>query len=447
MSVPVDYANPSGPRLEMAMSRLPAPDRARRIGVLVYNPGGPEAQGVYVPAALWPRQLTDAFDIIGFDPRGVGQSNRVDCGTPQGAVVELAKLPSLTAIPDVNAVDSSARAFVTECEQRLGPLAGQLGSLAVAHDVDAIRRALGEKQLSLWMHSYGSIIGEAYLATYPDRVRAALFTGAVDTATSGVDYTLQAERPMPQPPGGDSLANVFTTTLRQSLAGFAPWCREHAEECPISEDPVGQAKAAARLRQQPAPGEEPAYRTVLDAAFAVSLDPPHWPEFGTAVAQAGTGDPTGLKRLATGGVPADIAALLSSRPSTALLLGAYCTDFAWAKSVLGVLNDYRSAGARESHTPQTASTFVSCGAWPRPAPPLGPLRNPGRVRPLIVNGDEDHFTPLSGARAVASRFNASLLVVKANSGQVVGAGVPCADAAATVYLVNGRHPQRTECGA
>ncbi|SDH63931.1 TAP-like protein [Sinosporangium album] len=445
VSVPVDWRFPRGPRIDMAVSRVPAADHDNRIGVLIYNPGGPETQGLYAPIALWPPEIAARFDIVGFDPRGVGQSNRVDCGRPGGAVAELAKLPSLTHAPDVAALDIAARTYVSECRQKIGSLAGELGSLPTARDVDEIRRLLGEEKVTLWMHSYGSIIGQAYIATYPNRVRAALLTGAVDTATPGVDYTLSSRAQPTHAPTGDVLNDVITSNLRHSLAGFAPWCETHPQECYTSKDPIGEAKAVAQIERVPAPGEEPAYRTLLEAAWAVSLDPANWSRFSFAVSEARVGRPEALRRLAAIGIPADIGSATSSPESTALLLGVYCADFAWGATVERVLNDYRTSGDELPQTPGVASQFVTCGAWPRPSPPLGALRGAGHVRPLIVNGEMDRYAPVPGAEAVARRFNASLLIVKKTGAQVVGGGIPCADAAATAYLVDGRPPETRTC--
>ncbi|GII97013.1 alpha/beta fold hydrolase [Sinosporangium siamense] len=445
VSVPVDWSEPAGPRIDIAISRIPATDRSRRIGVLFYNPGGPEAQGVYVPTLLWPTELTRRFDIIGFDPRGVGRSSRVDCGPIDGAVAGIAKLPSLSQVPDVAAVETAARTYVRKCEQKVGLLLGRLGSRSVARDIDEIRRALGEERINLWMHSYGSIIGQAYLANYPRHVRAALLTGAVDTAVSGVDYTLQTHTPTQPPKGPAALTNLLTANLRQSLAGFAPWCRAHPRDCAIHQDPIGQSVAVARVERPPVPGQEPLYRTLLDAAWASALNPEDWGRYGFSVAEAQAGRPGALERLADEGVPADVGSAISTLPSNALLLGVLCTDFRWSGSVPQVLKDYQNAGGDLPQTPSTASQFVTCGVWPRTTPPLGPLRAEDAARPLIVVGEDDRHNLVSWAETVAGRFNAGLLVVKDTGPAVVGASVPCADQAAVAYLVDGRFPETRTC--
>ena len=176
IEVPLDYSHASGAQLSIAMIRLPAADPSHRIGSLLLNPGGPGGSGIdlaYGEAESYPQSMLESFDMIGFDPRGVGQSSAVRC-------------PS-TFNPE--------RDSYAECiDANRGELPF-LGTPNVARDMDSIREALGEDTISYLGYSYGSALGAVYADMFPGRVRAMVLDGAVDpdaglsnTSSGGRDF-------------------------------------------------------------------------------------------------------------------------------------------------------------------------------------------------------------------------------------------------------------------
>lgn len=180
VEVPVDYDDPDGGTISIAVNMLRAADTDRRLGVLLVNPGGPGSSGLEFAElfafGVFPTELTDNFDIIGFDPRGVGSSGpEFACGA-SGEQLEV--LTSIEDLVDEPAEIAAAEAAVKLCEVSMGEAAGTLGTDFVVRDMDEIRKALGEEQISFLGYSYGSVIGVWYASLFPDRVRAMVIDGA-----------------------------------------------------------------------------------------------------------------------------------------------------------------------------------------------------------------------------------------------------------------------------
>ncbi|MQY16096.1 hypothetical protein SRB5_62880 [Streptomyces sp. RB5] len=260
--VTVPVGPPHAESISLAVTRLPARRPARRIGALVLLPGGPGLSGLQEALAAtveYPPALRDRFDIVGVDMRGVGRSSPVDCGEPIGPLDGLRDAPDLSAA-DVDAVDAQVRDYVEYCRIQHGELIGRLGSRVLVRDLEAVREALGEERISLLAHSYGTLPGQLYLASHPDRVRSAVFDGVLDPARSGPAMALRtvhsreeldAEQvPVPQSrripadvraafrelaPGGPSLAlflgrHCADFTWPSSVGGLLRWLESRSGE-------------------------------------------------------------------------------------------------------------------------------------------------------------------------------------------------------------------------
>jgi pimeloyl-ACP methyl ester carboxylesterase len=204
MRVPLDYSNPAGPQVDLAMVRLPARDQSKRIGSLVVNPGGPGGSGVeYALSAAdrLPSELRDRFDIVGFDPRGVGQSDPIDCKADMNAYYNLDFSPDDDA--ERAALVSGIQAFVDACERNEGSRLPYLSTADTVRDLDQLRAALGDKKLTFLGYSYGSYLGAKYAEAYPDHVRALVLDGAVDPALDAKQQQVE------QAAGFEGVLNAF----------------------------------------------------------------------------------------------------------------------------------------------------------------------------------------------------------------------------------------------
>ncbi len=193
LSVPVDWAHPGGPRLELAVARRKATDPGARVGSMVFGPGGPGDSGVRMVTDRVSRfspEVRRRFDIVSFDPRGVGRSNPVTCSS--GLLAERPS-PELKSQADFDATMAYNRRLRADCRARTGPVFDHLDTAQTVRDVDALRVALGERKLTFHGSSYGTLLGAQYAETYPRRVRAMVLESVMDHSVAATRDFLRAE--------------------------------------------------------------------------------------------------------------------------------------------------------------------------------------------------------------------------------------------------------------
>ncbi|MEU4523047.1 alpha/beta fold hydrolase [Amycolatopsis sp. NPDC024027] len=196
LDVPLSYQDPSAGSASIAVGRLPATDQAHKLGTIFYNPGGPGSSGRFAPA-LTPF-LHERYDIVGFDPRGVGASSKIHCFTDPSQLEVLQR--ALGTFPLTHAAEqqqiADTRTITDLCEQNAGPLANHLSTGTIARDLDRLRAAFGEPKLRYYGKSYGTYLGETYANLFPGRV-GSLALDAVDdpvrwsTGPAPMSYRLQ----------------------------------------------------------------------------------------------------------------------------------------------------------------------------------------------------------------------------------------------------------------
>ncbi|MFI1755317.1 alpha/beta hydrolase [Streptomyces sp. NPDC020571] len=216
LSVPVDWGRPDGPRLDLAVARRKAADPGARVGSMVFGPGGPGDSGVEMVTDRISRfspEVRRRFDIVSFDPRGVGRSNPVACSDDL-----LAERPSpeLKTQADFDATVAYNARLRADCRARTGPVFDHLDTAQTVRDVDALRAALGERKLTFHGSSYGTLLGAQYAETYPHRVRAMLLESVMDHSVPTARDFLRSE----------------AATAEDSFREFVRWC-EAAEDCAL----------------------------------------------------------------------------------------------------------------------------------------------------------------------------------------------------------------------
>lgn len=178
VTVPVDWAAPTGSTIEIALARHRATDPDARVGSLLINPGGPGQSGVNsVLSSTFDGDLARRFDIVGFDPRGVARSAPILCsldaiyGLPSNRITSQARFDAMVA---------ANRALTDDCRARTGPVFDHVDTGQTVRDIDAIRAALGEEQLNFFGMSYGTLMAQQYAETFPARVRAIVADSNMD---------------------------------------------------------------------------------------------------------------------------------------------------------------------------------------------------------------------------------------------------------------------------
>ncbi|MFJ7158376.1 alpha/beta hydrolase [Streptomyces sp. NPDC101118] len=276
LTVPLDHADPAKGTVDLAVSRIPATGKARR-GTLVFNFGGPGAPGVAL-LGEHVREFADlgeAYDLVAFDPRGVGRSEPVSCGGAlDGAGV---------GDTDVARVES-LRTVWKECRANSGPVLPYIGTVNVARDLDVLREVLGERKLDYLGFSYGTRIGAVYATLFPDTTGRMVLDG-VDTLT--------------EPLAEQALATA--QGQQQALDNFLTWCT-HQNHCVYGTNArTAKERVPAlvrRLDAEPLVGYDGSYVTGQDAAWAIALglySKDDWPRLADALRMAEADrDPTGL---------------------------------------------------------------------------------------------------------------------------------------------------------
>ncbi|MDE1178991.1 alpha/beta hydrolase [Paraburkholderia sp.] len=238
-TVPLDYAKPDGRTIQLAVIRRPASNPARRLGAIFFNPGGPGGKGTDdMPSwiGLFPAALLERFDLVSWDPRGVGRSTAVRCFDSDADETAFKKTMADGYPVGAAQVQSQARLqtqFNEACERRAGALLAHVSTADTARDLDALRRASGESQMNYLGISYGTLIGATYANLFPGKLRAMVLDGNVEPTGYFADATLQGT--------SERIDNDLGTS--QTLAQFFRACASAGRAKCAFADPGADAAA------------------------------------------------------------------------------------------------------------------------------------------------------------------------------------------------------------
>ncbi|WP_158587948.1 alpha/beta fold hydrolase [Actinomadura logoneensis] len=437
VTVPLSWADPRGRIITLRLSRLSALDRKHRIGTLLVNFGGPGAPGAELVAeggeALMPAPLRNRFDIVGFDPRGVGASTAVTCGGPALS----ADVPVFPHSPaQFASVRRQSAAYGQSCVRSSPPgLAAHVDTPSAARDMDAIRAALGEKKVSYLGLSYGTYLGQTYARLFPHRVRTMVLDGAMDHAVGPRDFLYEE-------------ASALSTVFRR----FAAWCSASAS-CALHGQNVlkvwDDLLARAARAPIPAPNTKTGPKAMDDQAIRMVLPnllmfgpsavlPSSWTVLGDGIARARAGDASVLADNTMVGQPQDAYAAIGCQSFPPQLRG-YADTASRLRHVRAI--SPHTGGASEAW----ALTDL-CASWPLPASdPWGPQRVTGTPPILITSTRYDPSTPLVWAQGLHREIARSHLLVADTSGHTAFFNSACARTAQATYLVTGTVPTTPTC--
>ncbi|HEY0813894.1 MAG TPA: alpha/beta hydrolase [Pseudonocardia sp.] len=429
VTVPLDYANPGGEKIKIAVSRIKhkVPD-AKAQGPMLVNPGGPGGSGLALAALgqAVPNHAGDAYDWIGFDPRGVGSSRpALSCIPTYGGFdrpeYDPAKAPNVAAT-----WLAKASKYAAACATRGGNLLNHLTTADAAKDMDSIRKALGAKQINYYGFSYGTYLGQVYATLFPQNLRRVVFDGVVDPR--GVWYQ-------------DNLGQ--DVAFQKTIEIYFDWVAKHDATYHLGN--TGQAveklyySEQDKLRAHPAGGQiGPSEWTdiFLQAGYYV---------FGWADTTAMFSDWVHHQNLAELKAAFEHAGSVSDDNGYAIYLSVQCTDTQWPRSVPGILADNtRVARTAPFETWGNAWYNAPCSYWKAPA--AVPVQVSGRGVPpiLMVNETFDAATPYSGALETRRVFPGSVLIEGVGGTTHAGSlsGVACTDNTIAAYLATGALPTR-----
>jgi len=433
VDAPLDYADPLGPAVRLALIRLRASDPGRRIGSLVVNPGGPGESGVdFVrqdATALFPPDLLARFDIVGFDPRGVGASTPVHClDTLDHFIPEDVTVATPAGLADLLA---GSKSFAQQCGQRNPDLLAHLSTANVARDLDRIRAAVGDEQLTYLGFSYGTLIGEDYASLFPTHIRALALDGVVDPSLS--EATFRQDQAVALEGALDRfLADCAAHSACAFYSGGQPASAFDTLMRQIVQHPV----ATLRLANREPVGPTQAWEAVTEALYSKAA----WPLLAEALAEARAGD--GSLLLAMG----DPLRGRNPDGSYSNIIDAYdavtCLDWPSPSDPAA----YAALAARfTTLAPRVgrlvAYNDVACAYWPvPPARVPAPVAAPGAPPILLVGSTGDPATPYAWAQAVARQMMSSVLVTRVGEGHAGYPSSACVRTAVDAYLIDGTLP-------
>lgn len=436
LDVPLDYANPSGRQIELALIRIPARDASQRIGVLLANPGGPGASAIEftrIWASLLSNDIRNRFDIVAFDPRGVGHSSPILCHD------RLQDLIAFDPDPDNDAEWEEAkrvsRLFAEDCAAKYGDVLPHLGTKNVARDMDAIRAALGEDQLNYVGYSYGTSIGAVYADMFPSGIRAMVLDGGTDLSL-GYEDTIRTQLV--------GFERAFQAYLDNCVANRCAIARE-GDPREVVNDIIAKAEEspipAARADRPAGPGE--VQLGIISAMYSKFT----WGALTTALQQARNGDGTGLVQLTD--------AYLQREPN-----GDY-PNLIEANAAVNYVDGecpkdpeaYRGLGdevAEDSPTfGRSASTSgLVCAYWPAKADPVTAPKGSGAPPIVVIATTNDPATPYEWGLALSEQLESGVLLTYRGEGHTIYAqGSNCVDDVVNAYLVRLAVPDPgTSCG-
>ncbi|MGY1633682.1 alpha/beta hydrolase [Geodermatophilus sp. SYSU D01186] len=437
--LPLDYDAPAGEQVQIAVARVPATDPANRIGSLFFDFGGPGAASVdYLQAngAGVFADLNRRFDVVGFDPRGVGQSTpAIDCHVDQ--VTEgLWAHPFLSPIElDPQALLDRARRYVDACTAANGAILEHVSTANVARDMDVLRAALGEEQLTYLGFSYGTFLGATYATLFPDRYRALVLDGAIDPTAYIHD------------PVGSATAQE--AALERALDRFTSACAADQVACsgfggsdPLAAYDALLATAAAtpipapRYTANPEPVSADVIRDVTQTLlYAKRL----WGLLGAALAQAAAGDASTMRLIFDVAVYPE-AEDGSDDPGPDRFVAISASEQRWPRDV----DAYLRRGAQEWVAfPHFWASFgyaqVGFALWPHSDADAfgGPFTaSPTAPSALVIGTTYDMATPYAAAAQLTDQLgNARLLTMDGDGHTAYGGKSSCIDAATEAYLV------------
>ncbi len=388
LPVPIDWKQPDGPKTQVDLAKLPARDPARKLGSLVVNTGGGATiQPVRgMPAVV--SELTTWFDVVLIDPRGMGDkgsASMVTCDTPQAGSAGLILRPGEKGW---HAQAKANAAYDASCRKAMGAAYAGMTSWQVAHDLEALRVALGEPKLRYLGNSYGTSYGQAYVELFPAKVGRMVLDSVADHTQPLLERWLMDN----------------AVTEEKQLGRFRDWCEDG---CALGGDDAIKVfdDLLARVRKAPLPAGK---ATMNEQEFLVAvregLAPPRWPALAAALRRAADGDATELSKIWP--LPPEVPA----NPHNTMLCHDYMPDLPSYGAFRALESRLRKAAPRIGWIQGRYQIGRCLGMGKKPANPPHPLRAQGVPPVLVAIGDTDDNTPNLAAEHFASQLPGARVV-------------------------------------
>lgn len=438
LTVPVDYASPDGRTIDLAVVKVPAKRASKRIGALVVNPGGPGGSGVdYARAAdfIVGPGVRDAYDVVGFDPRGVGRSAPIDCVTDRQLDTFLGSDPTPDDPAEEKAFAAGSASFAADCGRTAGPLLAHVSTVDAAKDMDVLRSALGEKKLTYLGKSYGTFLGATYADLFPTTVGRMVLDGVVPPDISSAEINL-------------GQAKGFELATRQ----WAAYCVKEGD-CPLGKS-VDQVMAGLRTFLASVDAS-PLPRTGDDAVPRLTEG---WASLGIAAAMYDQGSWRTLIDAMTDAVGGDGTALmqLADKYADRNPGGQYAGNIMEVIYAVNCLDKPESSDLTEREAEAAAAakaaptwgrylawSSLPCGYWPVKATGTPHKISAKGADPIVVIGTtRDPATPYEWSVRLREQLaKASLITFDGDGHTAYTRSNACVDDAVDAYYLEGTLPR------
>ena len=435
IAVPIDYAQPDGAQATLALIRFPA--TGEKIGSLIINPGGPGESGIEAAASLLEGLAPDVrqrFDLVGFDPRGVGASTPAVWCNSDADNDKMRADPMVDYSPEgVERIEGLTKEFVQRCVDKMGnDFLANIGTASVAKDLDALRAAVGDEKINYLGYSYGTRIGAAYAEAFPDKVRTMVLDGAVDPNADPIQADIdQAE------------------AFQEAFNDFAADCATDSD-CPLGTDP---AKAVEVYRDlvdplvdEPLNTKDPrglSYGDAIVGTIMALYSPNLWQHLTRGLSEMTEGGGDTMLALADMYMRRDPQGRYTN--ATDARVAVNCVDQPPIKDRGKVVDEDRrlrevapfmSYGDFTGHAP-----LSTCAFWPVP-PTTTPhaASAPGLPPTLVISTTGDPATPFQAGVDLAKQLGAVLLTFNGTQHTVAFQGEQCVDDYVAAYLVDLKLP-------
>lgn len=437
--VPVDYTKPTGDTFTLALRKVPATDPSKRIGSLLINPGGPGGSGVQYAqysSFLFSKTLRSAYDIIGFDPRGIAGSDAVACLTNDQMDLLFAEDPTPDTPAERHKLLSDTDAVTKSCAARGGNRARHMSSTEVAKDMDIIRALVGDTKLNYYGVSYGTFLGALYADLFPQRVGRFVLDSALSpnqTELEQTQYDIQG--------------------FEASMDAFIGWCVKR-DDCALGRD----AKAAPgklvdlldHVDQHPLTTTKGGLTSIGEgwvgfSIFMTLYSESTWPTLNRGLAQAiGQGKGDILLTYGSQVVERDAKGRYADSSYLQAMIPVRCADWPRTPDTPALEAEHRKLQAAHPLWARlTGELYDNCRAWPGPGrQPTGKRIGVGAAPILVIGNLRDPATPIGGTRQLAKDLASGVLVTSDNDGHgTYLSGNSCIDRVVDDYAIHGTVPK------
>ena len=435
IAVPVNYDNPDGASATLALIRFPA--LGDKIGSLIINPGGPGESGIEAAASLLdglPSEVRERFDLVGFDPRGVGSSTPALWCNSDADNDELRADPQVDYSPKgVEYIETKTKEFIARCVDKMGTeFLANVGTASVVKDLDALRAAVGDEKLNYLGYSYGTRIGAAYAEAYPEKVRAMILDGAVDPNADPIQADIdQAE------------------AFQEAFNDYADDCATDPD-CPLGTDPAKSVEVyrdlVDPLVDSPLPTKDPrglSYSDAIVGTIMALYSPNLWRHLTQGLTEMTEGRGDTMLALADMYMRRDRQGHYTN--ATDARVAVNCVDQPAVDDREKVIEEDRrlrevapfmSYGEFTGHAPMS-----TCAFWPVPPTSTPHVASaPGLPPVLVISSTGDPATPYQAGVDLAKQLGGALLTFNGTQHTVAFQGEQCVDDYVAAYLVDLKLP-------